>query len=67
MMNDNVAKLERLLSNLQDDILDEYNAGNISEKEMKNIMRWTRKIIEIKKGNPNSKFIVMGIEKEDKK
>ena len=48
-MNDYVIKLEKLLKGLQNDILDEYNKGTISHQEMMNIMRWTKKVIELKK------------------
>ena len=43
-MNDN-------LKQLQDDILDKYNENKISEKEMKNILKWTEKSHIKKEGN----------------
>ena len=44
-----VTYFESLIKQFQDDVLDEYNSGNISEKEMKNIIDWSRKAVEIKK------------------
>jgi len=42
---------DKPMKNLQDDILDEYNQGKISKKEMTNIMEWITNMIEMKKRN----------------
>lgn len=63
-MNYNVAKLENLLHGLQDETLDQYNEGNISKKEMINIMDWINGIIEMKRENPNAKIRPMGFKGE---
>jgi len=34
------ARLDKLFYNLQDDVLDEFNRGTISKKEMINIIEW---------------------------
>jgi hypothetical protein len=45
----NITKFKNSIGQLQDDILDEYNKGNISREEMSKIMQWTQKNIEIRK------------------
>jgi len=37
-------KTEKIFKELQNDILDEYNEGNISSEEMSNIIEWCEKI-----------------------
>jgi len=37
-------RLKKLFNKLQDDVLDEYNKGAISEIEMKNIIQWCNKM-----------------------
>jgi len=37
-------KTEKLFNELQNDILDEYNNGNISSEEMANIIKWCEKM-----------------------
>ena len=37
---------DNLFAELQDDVLDEYNKGTISLKEMKNIISWCQKMKE---------------------
>jgi hypothetical protein len=63
--NNELNKLDKLLTQLQNDILDEYNQKNISKKEMKNIMDWTRKVVEARKKNPDSDILFIEMELED--
>lgn len=35
---------EKYLKNLEDDIMDRYNEGKVSKKEMINILKWCEKI-----------------------
>jgi len=49
-----MSNLKKLMEQLQDDILDEYNKGNMSQEEMSKIMQWTKRIIETKEEKPNS-------------
>ena len=46
-----IAKIESLFKDLEDDVLDEYNKGTISKKEMINILAWCEKMKEIQKNN----------------
>ena len=46
---DSAEYLEGLIKQFRDDVLDEYNNGNISKKEMFNIIGWTNKTIGTKK------------------
>jgi len=39
-----ILKIEKLFKNLEDDVFDEYNNGNISKDEMVNIIAWCEKI-----------------------
>jgi hypothetical protein len=41
-------RLKRVFADLQDDVLDEYNNGNISKSEMENIIKWCNKILKMK-------------------
>jgi hypothetical protein len=45
-MND-VDNIDELFAEIKDDILDEYNNGIISKKEMINIIRWCDKMKDI--------------------
>jgi len=62
----NEQKLKTLLSKLQDDILDEYNKHEVSYDEMVKIMEWTKRIIEAKLKNPNSRALVIDLRDKDK-
>ena len=42
-------RIDKTFRELQDDILDEYNKGNISKSEMENILVWCEKMKKILK------------------
>lgn len=60
-MENNEKDLKKLLAKLQDDILDEYNKGEISYGEMVKIMTWTEKIIDSKIKYPNAKTLIIDL------
>lgn len=45
-------RADKLLGGLENDVLDEYNKGSISKKEMLNLMLWCEKVKKMKK-DPN--------------
>jgi len=42
-------KIDRVFTNIENEVLDEYNQGKISGKEMENIVAWCEKMRNIKK------------------
>jgi len=40
----NIRSIDDTFSKIQDNVLDEYNTGTISEKEMRNILMWCEKM-----------------------
>ena len=64
MSNDSkyMTYFESLMRRFQNNVLDVYNDGKISKKEMTNILNWTRKIIEVKKQATDNKVALLYIE-----
>ena len=57
-----ITYFENLMIKFQNDVMDEYNNGTISKKEMKNILEWSRQAVETKKENSKRKTSLLHVE-----